>query len=78
MPLFYLAAGFLGGYLVGRRHGVLAVMRREATSILDSVGRLSNLHTMEDLRFKSGSDKDGVQLVIKTRDSMSNLDDYLR
>ena len=60
------------------KNAIWVQLPNESTNILDSVGRLSNLHTMEDLRFKSGSDKDGVQLVIKTRDSMSNLDDYLR
>lgn len=72
MPqLFYLAVGFLGGYLLGRRHGIVKVLHREATSLLDSVGRMPNLHALENLHLRSGSARDGVQVQLKTRDQGS-------
>ena len=78
-PLLWLAVGLVGGYFAGRRSvrwQVVSGLRREASMLLDSVGRLGStgaLSSLEDLRLRHGSAKDGVQLLIKTRES-SNFD----
>jgi len=66
-PLIYLVVGFCGGYLVGRKSGLLAAMRREASAVLDSVARMRNLSEVEGLKLHQGNDKNGVKLLIKTR-----------
>lgn len=74
-PLLWLAAGLVGGYFAGRRSvrwQITTSLRREASALLDSVGRLGQsgaLHTVEGLKLSHGSPRDGVQLLIKTRDA---------
>jgi hypothetical protein len=66
-PLLYLVVGFSAGWYMGRRHGILAAMRREASSVIDSIGRMNNLHSLEGLHLKHGDDKTGVKVLLKTR-----------
>jgi hypothetical protein len=69
MPLFFLAVGLLGGYLIGRRGGAAAALRREASALLESVGKMARsgaLHRIDDLNLRHGTEGDGVQLTIKT------------
>jgi hypothetical protein len=75
MPvLWWLAIGLAGGFFAGRRSvrwQITGAMRRDASALLDSVGRLGStgaLASVEDLRLRHGSDRDGIKLLIKTRD----------
>jgi hypothetical protein len=74
-PIIYLVVGFCGGYWIGRRTGILAAMRREASAVIDSVARMNNLSEVEGLRLHQGNEKNGVKLLIKTRQPIdySNL-----
>ena len=82
-PLAYLVLGFVGGYWAGwhtrggrevkalleQKLAIGAALRREASALLESVGKLSQtgaLSRIDDLKLTQGSDKDGVQLSIKT------------
>ena len=72
-PLLWIAGSFLAGYLAGRRSvhwRVISELRREASALLDSVGKLGTakvLANVEDLKLEHGSDKDAIKLTIKTR-----------
>lgn len=76
VPLLYIAFGFLGGYLVGKRSSATSLetagrVQREASAVLESVGQLSStgaLASIGDLQLKHGDTRNGVQLLIKTHD----------
>ncbi len=78
MPLFYLAVGFIAGYAFRRfaNDNRAAALQREASGVLDSVGKLAQtgaLASMDDLRLRTGSDAQGVKLLIKTHGAATPL-----
>lgn len=73
MPLFLFVMAFFGGYWVGGRsrgkRELAASLQREASALLDSLGRLSStgaLRQIGDLKLRHGSDRDGVQISVRT------------
>jgi hypothetical protein len=71
LPLGWILVGFVAGYITGSRHRRADALRREASAVLDSVGRLSGagaLSSIADLQVHSGNAKDGVQVAITTVD----------
>jgi hypothetical protein len=75
MPLLLvqLALAFASGYWAGARFGrgkaLAATLQKEASALLESVGKLSvtgALQKTDYLELKQGNTQDGMQLLIKT------------
>lgn len=66
-PLVYVALGFVAGYIVGKRSPDGKALRREATSVLQSIGDLHQtgaLRSVGTLKVSNGNEQDGVKIEI--------------
>lgn len=75
MPLLYYAVAFLGGYLVGRftRRSV----PQSAEAMMGGVAKLAEAGALDQigvLEVNGGSDVDGVQIKIRTRETTGARD----
>lgn len=69
LPLIYMALGFAAGYFFGKRSPDGKALRREASSVLDSIGKLhltGALRSIDGMKVSNGNESDGVTVSIKT------------